>query len=199
MVWEIVVYGLSIFLFSFILWKRMREDYPVEDIFVLTLVLVAVPAVVNGVSRLYCPDWWFWTCLVSIFLVLVGMVKKYQLRFYETVESVTVAYLCWLLIFFLYQGIITSQFPVLVASGVVLVSLVFFGFINTRYKDFGWYRSGKTGFAGLTTLGLIFLIRGVVAIFLPSMLSFAGTFEPIASGAMAFLLFLAVFNLARKV
>jgi len=79
----------------------------------------------------------------------------------------------------------------------MLVMLFLSYYLDTNYKRFTWYKSGRIGFAGLFTASVIFLVRSVLAITKVHMISFVGSGEAVVSGIMAFVGFLLLFDLGR--
>ena len=73
----------------------------------------------------------------------------------------------------------------------------FFFYLDSRYKRFVWYKSGKAGFAGVMTLGVYFLARGAIAMAFPFMISFVGKYDAILSGSFALVCFLLIYILSR--
>lgn len=125
-------------------------------------------------------------------------IQRFKLKLFEAFESVSIASLYLLLIIFLADALKNSSWSSLVASAIFVALISIFYFLESRYKKFTWYRSGKIGFSGLTSLGIMFLLRGILAIPFPFVLSFLGKVEGLVSSVTAFVLFLALFNLARQ-
>ena len=144
------------------------------------------------------PLWWFWLSIVFIsFGFLIG-IYRFKLRIFEVIEALVVSLLPLVAIVFLRNYLSTQSIYLLFASLVSLFLFVVFLVIDKHYKRFTWYKSGRIGFSGLTIFGIFFLIRAIVAVFLPSMLSFSGKYEVYLSAIVAFAAFLTLFNLARQ-
>ena len=103
----------------------------------------------------------------------------------------------WLGLIFLKDSIKLSSLTSFLAFFAVACLLTLFAYLDASYKNFSWYRSGRVGFSGLTTLGVLFLLRAAFASFFPDVISFV-KYEAILSGVAAFVIFLAIFNLARS-
>jgi hypothetical protein len=189
---------LGFFVFLFIFWKKLKEDYIGNQVFSSAIYITVGVLASYFLSDKFFSAWWFWAGFLGFIVGLVIATIHFKLRFYETFEAAIIAFLPWLSFVFLADAIRSSSWFSLGISVFTLIFVFLFGFLNSRYRDFGWYKSGKIGFAGLTTLGVYFLTRGVVAIILPFMLSFVRNYEVMLSGLAAFFLFLAVFNLSRK-
>jgi len=184
--------------FLFIFWKKLKEDYLSNQIFSSAFLIIIGIFLFNIISRFYFPFWWFWLSFIGFFLGLGIVILKFGLRVYETVEAGLVSILPWMSFVYLADSVRNTSWISLVGFVFTAGILVLYLFLNARYKDFSWYKSGRVGFAGLTAFGIYFLIRGLIAIFFPFVLSFVGDYEPILSGIVSFTFFLLVFNLSRK-
>ena len=182
----------------FLFWKRLREDYPSN--FIFTTAIFVIVGVLAGffLSAKFFPLWWFWASFLGGSLGYGVGALKYKLRFFESFEALVLGLFPWLGGYFFLDSIVNSSIVSLGATFLVLGLLSLFALIDKHYKNFTWYRSGRIGLAGLTTLGTFLLLRAAIASFFPHVLSFAGKLEPLVSGVLAFFVFLATFNLARS-
>ena len=120
------------------------------------------------------------------------------MRGYETAEAAGVAILPWIFLVFITDSIMNqSIYSFFYALTAVLAGIIYL-ILNSKYKEFSWYASGRVGFAGLTAIGIFFLLSGIIAFIFPDMLSFVGKIDALISGMVAFVVFLSVFNLARE-
>ena len=119
------------------------------------------------------------------------------MRFYETFEALIISVLPWLGFIFLADSVARTVLGSFLAFIVILIMVFMAYWLDTHYKSFAWYKSGKIGFAGMATLGIIFLIRSLIAISGITMLSFVGKIDAILSGVLAFGCFLLLYNLGR--
>lgn len=190
------IVGLSIFLFVF--WKKLREDYPPRKIFTASFYILVGIGLASFLSSKFFSTWWFWTDLAGIFLGFTLGILRFKFRFFESLEALIVGILPWLSLVFLADSIVNSSIVSLIGFIVILLVIVLYLFLDVHYKKFTWYKSGKVGFAGLTTLGVLFLIRAGIATSFPFVLSFLGSIDSIVSGMIAFTSFLLIFNLARQ-
>ena len=159
---------LGIILFLYVFWKKLKDDYISEQIFPTTFFILMGIGVSQILSYYLLSAWWFWLAIVGISLGFSLGVYRYKLRFYESIEALVISFLPWLSLIFL------------------------------QYKRFRWYKSGKVGFAGLTTLGFIFLVRGLTALWVPFMLSFVGVMDAFISVIISVVAFGMVYNLSRS-
>ena len=189
------VFGAMVFLFIY--WKRLKEDYSSSIVFASGLYVILGIGIAEAISSKFLPIWWFWLDMFGVAVGLGISIFRYKLRFFETLETLIVSLIPWISFIFLVNSIQTLSLVSLIGFIVMLLLLVGFYYFDARYKRFVWYRSGRIGFSGLTTLGIFFLIRSLVAVFLSDVLSFVGTLDVLFSAVLAFFAFLAVFSLAR--
>lgn len=189
--------GVLIFLFIF--WKRMREDYASGIIFeVATYILLGI-ALLNLVGIKLFPDWFFWTSVVGAAGGLALGILKFRLRFYESLEAVTLGLMPLLAFTFLKDSVVSASLSSFLGFLSILLIIFIFYFLDTHYREFTWYKSGKVGFAGLSTLAIIFTVRSAIALIGIHVLTFTGKYEAIVSGAMAFVCFILIYNLSRRI
>lgn len=194
---KIVFNLLGVLVFLFVFWKKLREDYTTGQIFTTGLYIIVGISLAVIISTKFLESWWFWLSFIGVALGLVLGVLKFKLRFFETFEAGVAATLPWLGIVFLLDSIEKSNLASFIGFIVIILLIALFYFLDAHYKKFTWYKSGRVGFTGLTTLGLLLLLRAAVAPIIPDVLSFSGKHEAIISGILAFVSFLLVFNLAR--
>lgn len=198
MIGSIVTTLAGIILFLFLFWRRLNEDYPSSQIFTTAFYVLAGILLGYGVSLKVSRESWFWIELVGIILGFGVGILRYKFRFFEVLEALTLGLLPWLGLFFLRDSIDSSSLPSFLSFFAVTCLITLFAFLDSHYKNLSWYRSGRIGFSGLTTLGTLFLLRATFASFFPFVISFVGKYEVVLSGVAAFVFFLATFNLARS-
>ena len=194
-----IVFNLiGLFVFLFLFWKKMKEDYLPNQIFstffyILFFMLVSYFVSIN----LFFP-WWFWFTYLGFILGLVIGLLRFKLKFYETFEA---AFLGFLICFSMYLlGDSVKNLSVVSFAGFV-VSMILIGifqFIDIHYKNFSWYKSGKVGFTGLALSLLFFLVRILAYIFFPNTLSFIPNYEIYLSSISSFIFLALTYNLSRS-
>ena len=197
MLMNLAVAVLGIFTFLFLFWKRLKEDYAGEIIFrSASYILVGVTA---GwvVAVNFSPGWFFWASAAGGILGLSFAILRFRVKFYETLEAFIISLLPWLALVFLKDSGVRSSFSSFLAFCAILIMLFISYYLDTHYKGFTWYRSGKIGFAGLAVAVIFFLIRTAIAMTKVTMISFVGRGEAVISGITALAGFLLLFNLAR--
>jgi len=204
-----IIISLTIGIFGslFLFWRELKEDYDNNQIFSFGL-LVSISVIVGflvglilktkvqGSNIFSSTGLWFWTSFIAGVIGWTIAYFKFKLKFFETLEASAVGF-----IFFIFvTNLINSLQPVnikaiLFALFSGLLVLIFY-MLDSRYKRFSWYKSGRVGFSGLAILGIFFLIRAVVAMVDPSMVSFVGKTDAIVDSVVSFIFFLTLYNLS---
>lgn len=195
---NIFFWFVGFFLFLFIFWKKLKEDYIPKQTFSVAFLTLTGLLLGYFLGNKYLKDYWFWTALGLSFLSFVLSVVRKKMKFFETFESFTLTFLVFYAMFFLHNFLASFKPINIYAFLVTLVVIIFYIIINKTYKKFAWYKSGRLGFSSLATTGIFFLIRSVVALTLPSVISFGGKVDAVLSAIVAFAAFLTLFNLAKK-
>ena len=188
----------GVFVFLYIYWKRLKEDYSSERIFNSALVLLLGALTGILITNYFFKDYWFWITILTISLSQTFVVLKLKLKFFECLDALIVSLLPWLSLFFLSKSILTSSLSSFLVFWVSLTSIFLFFLLDNFYRAFSWYKSGRVGFSGLATLGIFFIVRLISSMFFSNIVSFAPKFENVFSGTIAFLSFLLLFNLSRQ-
>lgn len=189
---------IAIFVFLFLFWRRLREDYTSNQIFTTAIFVLLGIGLGILLSLEIGKNWFFWLSMLGVSLGFGLGVWIFKLRFYETLDSLIASLLPWLAVTFLSDSIVNLSLSSLVASAITFSMSFLYYYLDGHYKNLSWYRSGKVGFAGLATAGVFFLLRAALAIPFGFVLSFSGKFEALISALVAFIFFLLVFNLARQ-
>lgn len=156
---------LSFFVFAFVLWRRLEEDYANDKIFLLTLGLMVSMVVGNWIFGRF-PLFSFWASLALVVAIGAYSVKKLDFRLFEVVDAVAPAWFWFLLLGSLAGFLSTRTIEALVEPAIAALALLGFTFFNARYRTFSWYPSGKIGFAGVGSLGLYFLSRSIFGVYI---------------------------------
>jgi uncharacterized membrane protein len=198
MLTDILINFIGSLVFLFIFWKKLKEDYSANTVFTCAFfVIFGLSGAVLASDYLIRP-WWFWIALGGVALGLGLGIFKYKMRFYETLEAVIISLLPLLTLTFLNDSIKHSSVVSFLGFIVTTLLIVLYYFLDSHYKNFSWYKSGRVGLSGLVTLGVMFLLRAGIASFFPFVLSFQGRYEVYLSSVAAFTLFLLIFNLSRS-
>lgn len=189
---------IGFFIFLYLFWKRLREDYIANQIFSTAFFSVIGLIIFYLISTKFFLPFWFWATLTGAVVGLSLGVWKYKLKYFETFEAASLGYFIWLALFFLADAVTHSSLPSFIAFVVVVILVGLYHFFDNHYKSFIWYRSGKVGFSGLATTAVFFLIRVLVYIFFPHVLSFIPKFEIYFSALASFLFAFLTYNLSRE-
>lgn len=189
---------LGIFLFLFLFWKRLKEDYSSNIVFSISIFVLLGIFIGFFVSKYIFPNWFFWFEAFGAFLGFSLGIIKFNTRFFETYEALFVSLLPWLILFYASEIIKKPSWVMGIVLFLNLGLLLLFDFVSIHYKNFSWYKSGKIGLSGLLSSGIFFLLRAAIATVVPSMVSFSGRGEVVLSGICAFSIFLLIYNLSRS-
>lgn len=155
---------LGAVVFSFVLWRKLKEDYSHDLIFSFTILVLALALFGDILSQNFLPGLSFWSVLFFQLLCVSFFVKKGYFKFYELIDGLAISWIT----FFVFVDILSFY----VLSG--FITLLIYMTILKRYRRFSWYPSGRIGFLGLSVSSLYFLLRGLVAILTYSVLPFFG-------------------------
>ena len=190
---------LGALVFLFVFWKRLKEDYAVEMIFETCFYVLLAILIGWLISLKFSPEYFLWAVFASSILGLYIGVLRFKLRFYEALETLVIASLPWLSFIFLKDSVVNSSLSSFIGFLVILIIIFAFYFLDTHYREFTWYKSGKVGFAGLSTLAIIFAIRTATFLAGIRMLSYLYHYEAILSGFMILISLVLLWNLSHKI
>lgn len=190
---------LGIVTFLFIFWKRMKDDYAAPIIFSVSFYILLGILAGWFISYKFFPNLFLWTAFVGALAGLSAGILRYKIRFYESLESIVISLLPWLSFVFLKDSVARQSFSSFILFLAVLVFIYVFYFLDTHFREFTWYKSGKIGFAGLATLGLILLARSATSFVKINVISFNGRFDALASASLGIICLLMLYNLSRKI
>jgi hypothetical protein len=194
---NVAVTILALLIFLFLFWKRLKEDYAGEIIFKTATYILFGIGIGWVIAFKFVPTWFFWVSIIGGLIGLAFAILRFSVKFYETLEAFIISSLPWLSLIFLENSVARSSLSSFLAFVAILIIVFLSYYIDTHYKGFTWYRSGKIGFTGLAVAVIFFLIRTAIAIAKVTMLSFVGRGEAVISGISALVSFLLLFNLGR--
>jgi hypothetical protein len=167
---------------TFLLWRLLREDIPEE------ILLVAALWAAGGTGGLFLvvqatklvPPWFlagskliFWESLIGGGFTFWLYLRKNHLQLWELLDQTVAAFLLTLTVGFgFYQfaqwifvpntrNLTNSMALVIVGETLIVNGLAVP--ISRNYRRWRFYPSGRVGFVGLTSLGLLFLLNLVLA------------------------------------
>lgn len=180
---------IGILLFLFLLWKRLKEDYHYERIFNFGFFSLLGLTIFSLISNSFLTEFKFWLQFLGLILGFGISIYFQRIKFYESFDALVVAVLPWLSLSYLVSAIKNSNLVYFIAFWACLFLVFVYFFLDSQYRKFIWYRSGRVGFSGLVVAGLFFVMK---------------SFDPYIgyglyiSGAFAFLFFLLLFILSRN-
>lgn len=181
---------LGIFLFFFYLWKRLKDDYHYEKVFNLSVFILI--GLLSGflVSQYFFSNYWFWLEIVGISLGFIFGIKTQKIKFIESFEGLIIGFLPWLGFYYLVNAILTYNLISFLYFWLTAVSVFLFFFLDSQYKKYSWYKSGRVGFSGILTLAIFFILRAG--------LFYVNIFEVVLSLTTSLLLIILLYNLSRN-
>jgi len=135
----VVLRILALILASFIFWKKLKEDYPNEEIFFLT-ILMLVSGNIGG--RFFQAQGAFLGGILP--LILFSKIKKWNP--WQAADAVIYPFLLIFLILNFSKIIYVFSWLTLLMMTLGLGVLVSSLRIEKTYRSFLWYKSGKVGF-----------------------------------------------------
>jgi hypothetical protein len=189
------ILGGLIFLFSF--WRRLKEDYFENQIFTTGFYIFVFVLLGNLISKYFLPSYWFWSSLLGILIGISLSTLRYKMRFFENLEAAVGASFIPVILILLYDGIRERHAHSFFAIAGIALLFGLYYFLRTHYKRISWYKSGRIGFAGVCVLILFFLLRALLAVWFPAMVSFV-IYEWIVSASATILSLGALIYLTHK-
>lgn len=196
LIFNIFIALLSSFIFLFVFWKSLKDDYIPSQIFSTAFSVLIFFGLGCFLSK-YSDAFRFWILFASLIVgYIIGFVRS-RIKAYEGLDGLIISIAFALLptaLFFINSWDISYSLFYLT---LVFVSIIYFS-VKRYYKTFIWYKSGRRGFAGLFTLGIIFLIRSLISIFKPDFTLMLMEYDIFISGLISFTAFLNIFVLGSK-
>ena len=196
---------LGFIFYLFFVWKKLKEDYESSHIFTVSLLTLfgvicgslfthffIFPQIQNFIPKdfLNLNEAWFWGGVGGFIVAFFISAGRANFKLSETFEPIFVGLLVWSV----FLSIAALDLIIFVIGSVFIM---FYFALSSTYKKLSWYKSGKAGFAGLTTAGFLFLARSLLALSNLHMISFIGKFDAVLSASIAFVIFFAIYNLAE--
>jgi len=201
---------LGSFLYFFIMWRYLKDDYEHEKIlrtgFIFLFLIYIFGLSFNFLiassispSPIFRPQgFWFFGVIMGVFLAALIALKPLKIRIIDLMEAQIPALFFLFFVVSTALGVINHANLWIISIFLYLFFFILYFVLKANYKKFGWYRSGRVGFASLASVGLYFLIRSLIALMIPDMLSLAGRIDAVISFAFAFLAFYSLYNLSKN-
>lgn len=194
----ITVFLTGFLLSTFLFWRRLKDDYPNESIFSTCFIVIFSGLLGVFLLRKILDIYWFWGFIFFSLFGLWASIYKNKLKFFETLDAFAPAFLSWMGLLFLKDAVVLNRVSSLIAFIVILFLLALYSILDSSYKKFSWYKSGKVGFSGLFVSGVFFGLRLVFSLYFKDMYSFSGSIEPVFSAILMCASFLLLFKLSSS-
>ncbi len=187
---------LSLIVFKFIFWMRLKDDFPSDSIFQVSFLAIGLSLLLGfGAYRFY-PSWWFWASFVGLEIGVLISSSKNKMNKTEVYEASIIAIMPVYFTIYTYMSLYMRDWMILLLSLTTILAVISFKLFDKYYKKFTWYRSGRIGFAGFSSAGIFFVSRAIVAYLNPDMLSLL-TVEIYISILLAIVHFAYIIKLSR--
>lgn len=176
---------LGVILLFFLLWKRLKDDYHYEKIFNLGSIVLIGVVVVDVATRYFLQNYWFWIQVVVILALFLWVLSKQKLKFFESLDALIIGLLPWLGLGYLVDSIKNSSLSSFLSFWIILLFIFAYFFLDSQYRRFTWYRSGRVGFAGVVVACLLFISRIILYLIYPQTTSYVSIYDPYLSATFA--------------
>jgi len=149
LIFKIALIMLAVVVGHFVIWKAMRDEYELEELFSFTTLVTLL-----GLTSL------FWSYLGLLFGLglLIGWTKKFKWDYWEWLDTLGPLSLLMAFILSWFDGIGGWPAAVVSLAGWFLVQV-----LAKFYRQFKWYPSGRLGFVGIIALGWWGVVQLMVA------------------------------------
>lgn len=164
---SLVLSFVGILLFSFVIWKRLREDYTNDQIYLLSFALFICALGARWIASNWFIGFEVWFVVVACAGALNYLLKRLGIKFFEFVDALAPATFYFLFFWYLGKLVLGGKDQLLIIGPQVLLSfamLFIYQFLLSRYRKFSWYPSGKVGFAGLASFAIYSLFRSILVL-----------------------------------
>lgn len=186
---------LGLTLFFFFLWKRLKDDYHYEKIFNFGFLILLGTIIGYFVSNYIFKEYWFWIQLLITACLFMFNIIRQKMKFFESFEALIIGSLPWIGLVFLTDSVGRSSLSSFLLFWITLICVFFFFLLDSQYRKFTWYKSGRVGFAGVVTGFVFFVSRIVLYLIYPKTISFVPNFEIYFSSTFALVFFLLTYKL----
>jgi hypothetical protein len=146
---QTILIPISIFYFLFASFRRLREDYPQQEVVKMSLLNLITSGAIYYLFSRFDLQLSFIPFLLGLVLIVFIFAQQNNWRFWAVMEILTVPGLVsWLLVSF-------GDWFQMGGALIVLVSNLYW----QNYRRFSWYPSGKIGFLFLMDLVIFSVMR----------------------------------------
>jgi hypothetical protein len=202
----LVLLGSIVLLFFF--WRRLKEDFSSELIFnagITSIVSILMLSAVFTLIARFLPEkeyfrpagMWFWGSTVGLLVGVKISQFRFNMKLVETLEAGALGSGAWLLLVYIFEFVVNRNQVAGILSAVLIFLLVLFYFLESRYRSFSWYKSGKVGFSGFGAATIFFVFRIISVASNNDVFSTIGRVDLILSAVAVFLLVFSLYNLSE--
>lgn len=208
---DISTYGfftaISFIVFSFMLWRSLRDDYQEEDILTFTIYLFLGAFIGSRIVYIIANiqdfglnfNWWLLFgrypgfaasgMIIGSFVVYYVWNKRRSWDPWLVGDKLVFAFLAAKTISGL--GVYFSTAKIIDLARIILPALllIIVGTIAKNYRKYLWYRSGKVGFTACTGLALYFLLNSLLEFLLNGSIYFERLIYPVFGILMIILIY----------
>lgn len=123
---------------------------------------------------------------------------RYKMKFFEIYNSMFMGFLLVFSILCLRNSVVNSDLNSFLEFVFIIILIGLGHFLDLKYRNFGWYKSGRVGLSAVLISLLFFLSRGITSIFLPSLYSLTVGFEVYFCFLTTLIFILLTYNLTYK-
>lgn len=153
---------LGFFFFLYFLWRKLKEDYQYERIFNLGFSTI-IGIFISHLFILYFHlSYQFWIYLLGAILGSSFLVVKQRMKFFEVFEGLTVGLYAYSIIVYLSDAITSKSLNSFLLFWFSSISMLVYFYLNSKYRSFVWYKSGRVGFSSMVSLIIFFISRAVM-------------------------------------
>lgn len=158
---------VSIFAFSYVLWRKLKEDYHHDTIFKFTLMILAGAGAGWWAGENWAKNFVFWLVFAGGAGAGYLYLQRLNLKFFEVIDAISLGTFYFLFLLYLGHSVVLLTLPnyFFIVNALISVLLIFlYAYFIRNYRGFRWYPSGKVGFSGLATFSLFFFGYGLSAL-----------------------------------
>ena len=137
---EIVFVLLSSFLFLFVYYRKLKEDFLPSQIFRDGTLILFCTGVGALISFFIAQQLWFWLSTIGFIIGLIFALIRSRIPILEGLEAASLGALWLLLFYYVFQLITKPTIPEWVGFGGIILTFLIYLFFTFNYKKFTWYR-----------------------------------------------------------
>lgn len=137
--------GIAALFSSFSFWRKLREDYPEEEIFTLSLLIFVSSLVFSAVFHRFF-GFPALGAFLGVALSLFFKLKISKKSIWEGFDALTFSWLYFAFFGGLGLFLATGDYLMFSYLAAGILGVFWYWLMKKKYRSFGWYKSGKLGF-----------------------------------------------------